>query len=417
MLIKSIEVRNFRSFKRLYTQLGRLNILVGANASGKSNFVEFFKFIRDISTFGLRNAVSLQGGAQYLRNISLGASEECTVRIVADLGFTFMHEDVSLSSCELIYEFSLAFPRTGSNFRISKDELTISFDCNKVESQTGKPEARLGCGKVIVSVVEGRISHRVDLDEGIPLDENSIPLLPVMTAFTARDMPELPPKVLFLETPFSPFSFTGRDFDSIAIYNFDPKLPQRAVPITGKTELEGDGSNLAIVLKSILENKSARVRLTRLLRDILPFVVDLRVKKFADRSLFFELQETYTSDRYLPASFLSEGTINLTALIVALYFERKPVVIFEEPERNVHPFLASRIVAMLRDASRTKQIIATTHNPELVRSMELADLLLISRDQEGFSTISRPAESDVVKAFLKEDMGIADLYVQDLLGV
>jgi predicted ATPase len=185
--------------------------------------------------------------------------------------------------------------------------------------------------------------------------------------------------------------------------------------MTGKAELEGNGSNLAIVLKKIVEDDSAKRKLTNLLQDLLSFVIGLGVEKFADKSLFFSLRETYAKNKDLPASLISDGTINITALIVALYFERKPIAIIEEPERNIHPYLISRIIAMMKDASRQKQIIVTSHNPEVVRNADIGDVLLVSRNAEGFSTISRPSEREDVKVFLRNQMGLEELFAQNLL--
>ncbi len=89
MGIKRIEIKNFKSFKKLEIDLGRFNVLIGANASGKSNFVQIFKFLRDIANSGLKNAISMQGGIEYLRNINLGSSENLFLRVVSDERFKF----------------------------------------------------------------------------------------------------------------------------------------------------------------------------------------------------------------------------------------------------------------------------------------------------------------------------------------
>ncbi|MBU4305038.1 MAG: AAA family ATPase, partial [Candidatus Omnitrophica bacterium] len=74
MSIKRIRVTNFKSFEKLEVDFGKFNVLIGANASGKTNFVQIFEFLRDIANSGLNNAVSMQGGVEYLRNINIGAS-------------------------------------------------------------------------------------------------------------------------------------------------------------------------------------------------------------------------------------------------------------------------------------------------------------------------------------------------------
>jgi len=84
MSIKRIRVTNFKNFKELEIELGKFNVLIGANASGKSNFIGIFKFLRDIANSGLDNALSMQGGAEYLRNINIGASENFSLKVVSD---------------------------------------------------------------------------------------------------------------------------------------------------------------------------------------------------------------------------------------------------------------------------------------------------------------------------------------------
>jgi predicted ATPase len=231
---------------------------------------------------------------------------------------------------------------------------------------------------------------------------------------------KLESKTLLIEhPPLSIFHLDILDFfsDRISIYDFDPKLPKKATPITGKAVLEEDGSNLAIVLKNILENKDIKRKFSNLVKDLLPFVDDLSIEKFADKSLLFKIREVYNKNLYLPASLISDGTINITALIIALYFDKKQLTIIEEPERNIHPYLISKLVEMMKDASQKKQIIVTTHNPEMVKHAGVENILLISRDKEGFSVIFRPYENETVKTFLKNELGIEELYVHNLLGL
>lgn len=66
MGIEKIDVKNFKSFKDLKSALGRFNALIGADASGKSNFVSIFRFLKDdIASFGLNKSVFLQGVVEH----------------------------------------------------------------------------------------------------------------------------------------------------------------------------------------------------------------------------------------------------------------------------------------------------------------------------------------------------------------
>jgi len=338
MDITKIKVSNFKSFDELDVDLRPLNILIGANAAGKSNFLEIFRFIRAVEEYGLENAVSLQGGMAYLANIK--REGKATLLEIPVKGLTVRNSD------------------------------TLVVEARWLLILTASPEAP---------------GFTVIFDERYSLGSK------LHSEMSLRD--------------------------EFSIFDFDPKLPKKATPITGKADLEPDGSNLAIVLRNLLQNEEKRKQLTLILRDLLPFVADLKVDRFADKSLLISLEESFAAGSYLPASFLSDGTIHLTALILALYFDKAPVVIIEEPERNIHPHLISKVAAMLVDASKKKQVIVTTHNPELVKHARLEDLLLVRRDAEGFSRISRPAENAQLKVFLENDLGVDELYVQDLLGV
>jgi predicted ATPase len=416
MTIKTIHVKNFKSFKELQVDLGKFNILIGANASGKSNFIRVFEFLRDIARHGLENAISLQGGAEYLTNLNLGTAEILSMQVVFSqegeramfvLGASKTSgTDLVVVPHEVTYSFSVAFPKKKAGFEVVDDCLALEGEFSTMERDLALPFApRLcGMGEVFISRHGETTSVKATPPEGLSFDEYEVSPWYFGKAVSRHSM-------ILEDFPF----VVGPAFQSIARYDIDPRLPKKGTPITGKADLEEDGSNLAIVLKNIIGDGERKRKLENLLGDLLPFVSGLEVEKFADKSLLFNLRETYAKKQSLPASLISDGTINVTALIAALYFERKPVAIIEEPERNIHPSLISKVVAMMKDASRGKQIIVTTHNPEVVRHADIGDILLVSRDADGFSTISRPSENEEVKVFLQNEIGLEELFVHNLL--
>lgn len=84
--------------------------------------------------------------------------------------------------------------------------------------------------------------------------------------------------------------------------------------------LNEDGSNLALVLRGILNTKEKRKKLTTLLNEFLPFVESITVENNLDKSVSYKLQEKY-SNKSFHANFLSDGTVSVLAIIIALYFE------------------------------------------------------------------------------------------------
>ena len=71
MFISNLKIKNFKSISSADINFEPLTMLVGANASGKSNLINVFRFISNIATDGIDNAIALQGGMPYLANASL----------------------------------------------------------------------------------------------------------------------------------------------------------------------------------------------------------------------------------------------------------------------------------------------------------------------------------------------------------
>jgi len=427
MQIKKIKVSNFKSFEEEEIELGRFNVLIGANASGKSNFINIFQFFKDIVDNGLDNAISMQGGVDYIKNINIGASKNLSIELYIDSKdesirygvFKAGKKNIGIYIYELKYKFGIKFYTTTRGYKVEKEQMVANCDFIEIGRKKNKieKEERVGDGKITLIRNKSKLKFELTSEDVQIKKEDVIPPF-----FSKRGVfqERLSANELFLEKPvfLVPLSFEIIGFfNRISIYDFDPRLSKKAALITGMTELEPDGSNLAIVLKNILDRKKNASRISTLINDLLPFIEDITVEKLADKSLLTSLKEVYSEKKFFPAPLMSDGTINITALIIALYFEEKPLIIIEEPERNIHPHLISKVVDMMKDVSERfgKQIIVTTHNPEMVKYAGIENILLVNRDDNGFSQISRPAEKKEVKIFLENEMGIEELYVQNLL--
>ena len=415
MAIKSIKARNFKSFKKLDMKLGDLNILIGANASGKSNFADIFKFLRDIENSSLNNAILEQEGFQNLRNIKAGLEEPLSLEVVSERELLIlmakMWKTIGIKIYETIYKCSITPLDREPGFQINEDSLRHKCKFYELGESIGDIKKTYGEGEIILSHIGERVNVEIKTDDGVPIDQGDI-FPPKSWEYPSIDS-ILGSGIRFLN--FSP-SPSREVFGDIPIYDFNPSstIKKRLTIVRGGL-LEEDGRNLAMTLKSIMESEDGKRKLLNLVTYPLPFVEDLSVEQgYIDKAFLLNLREKY-SERFLPAKLISGGTINVIALVVALYFEKQPLAIFEEPERGIHPYLISEVIDMMRDASENKQIIVTTHNPEMIRYAEKKDILLISRDEEGFSDICKPSEKERVKTFLKNGLRMEDLYVDSFL--
>ena len=442
MAIRRLKVSNFRSFNELDVELGDFNVLIGANASGKSNFVEVFRFLRDIRKEGLRNAVALQGGSRYMHNLRLGTTKALGIEIsdiqkVTGMTYDTHHgmefRDWVFPYHELTYSFSIdAASQNGrthrDGWRILDDSVVRKFTVN---SEYGD---RLGEIDFLVWLDAKGLHNRVRVDTSL---EERIEGKPLFRIHLPNDSLMFPQDRLLFESEYfnlilqDPDGFPTvkyrqdlgyyrgplRDIDDMGIYCIEAKASQQARTVRAPAALTEEASNLVQILDRILADKDQRKTLLNLVRFLLPYINDVGVQDLTDGSLLFNVSEKYTTGERIPASLISEGTIAAIALVVVLYFEDSPLVVFEEPDRGMHPKLMSRVVEMMKEVSKEKQVIITTHHPEMVRYAGVENLLFVSRDKDGFSQISRPADKTMVKQFLANDIGLDQLYVDDLLEV
>ena len=421
MPIQRIHVENFKSFSELDIELSRFNVVIGSNAAGKSNFISIFKFLRDIAKHGIVNAIAMQGGSEYLQNTKIGPSHDLRIKVVyqPDQKLEVLERqeiDTSLHAiqpCLSSYEFALRFAPRGDGFSITTDRIVIGCELLSCKHENNHivEKKNIGYGEIRVTNDGGKLTYEVDLPEQCSLSEQDI--IPI--SFRGKHIPE---KTLLLETPYvCPLSLGENFFNRIAVYDIDPRIMKKGVAITGKRELEEDAGNLALVLKNIIGDPEKKRKFSNLLKDVLPFIEDFSVVKFMDISLVLTLREKYAKNLDLPSPSLSDGTMTIFALIIVLYFEDKPFIIIEEPVSHIHPFLVARVISMMKESSKRKQVMITTHTTEVVKHASLEHLLLISRDNDGFSVISRPADKEEVRTFLENEIGIEELYVQNLLGL
>ncbi len=376
---------------------------------------------------GLDDAVSLQGGSDYLRNINIGSSKPFELEIVCspNIRWQIPSEIEDAGRKEIYYPiiktatYNLAvnFKKKGKGIKDVHDSLTLLCDFYKYEPRKKKDEKgapkkeRVFSGLVILASARRtkRTQILVDCPEFPALKPESL-----CPGHFRKIIDELKDEEDLPLTAYMHFLGLREHFGGTAIFDIDPKLSKKGVQITGKIYLEEDGSNLAPVLRKILTNPGDKKKFFSLVGDLLPFISEFKTESNADKSLVYKLKERYNNNKYLYSSFLSDGTINIASIILALFFDKRVHIIVEEPERNIHPYLIEKVVDMMRDASQQKQIIVTTHNSVLLRHSKIEEVLLMSRDDAGFSRLTRPSEKeDLVK--LLNEIGIDELLVQNLL--
>jgi predicted ATPase len=405
-MIKKIRVKNFKSFKDMELSLGKVNILIGANASGKSNFVRIFEFLRDIAKEGLDKAISRDG--KYTKNIN---ADELSIEIAFDSGSSEEKQK---------YAIFIKFDENGLGIEHIKEEITLGYTVLEPNGQeTINEEKEFDSGTMIFSNNNGVLDAQIISSVHAEIPQDTLDNFKLYQ--NVIDTMKLKKEKLLLESSFSDMLFGKHEnpFSEVFIYDLDPQLSKKAIPIDWSHELAKNGENLVNVVLNILQYSEKKRMFLNLVTYLLPYIEDIEVDKFTETHFYLRIKEKYSEKHYLPAPLISDGTINALGLIVALYFQESPLIIIEEPDRGFHPSLISSVVEMMKDATKysDKQIIVTTHNPEMVKHADPKDVLLVSRDEKGFSKITRPNRKKDVRTFIENGMRLEELYVSELFEI
>lgn len=427
MLIEHIHVRNFKSIKEATLNLEPLTVIVGANAAGKSNIINVFRFISNIITVGIDNAIALQGGIPYLTNACLKKGTPIEISFTVNLSSEgwVRHSDIKHIGFEIErihYHFIIQPNLRGNGYHIYRDTLQFDFKCMKVNASAKKEDRYTDMSESLTFLFdrktpESSVKVSFSFSDNSSFDNDTKEKIKQDTSafFFCKLANENKKELMLYRMALLLPPFFSED-SLIRIFDFDPRVLKASSSMVSIRRLNEDGSNLALVLRGILNTKEKRKKLTTLLNEFLPFVESITVDNNLDKSVSYKLQEKY-SNKSFHANFLSDGTVSVLAIIIALYFEAESnVIILEEPERNIHPKLLPDFLASAEDVSTEKQVIITTHNPELLKHSSISNVRLVTRDKTGFSIVSSPKDSETVQRFIKNDLGLDDLFIQDLLG-
>ena len=406
--IKKLKIHNFKNFKDIDIELNKFNIVIGQNASGKSNFKKIFSFLKDIVTDGLENAIAYQGGGQYIRNVTVNdMSLKMEIHFVSEFPNEIQRVHprgdygIIVTTTNIIYKFSLKFTKNLS-YKITEDELTMigSFED---ESQKNKTIT----GKISFSKHGKQIKRKYDF----PPSAGSI----LQRQFELFDFSPLTDKQLLLESKL--FGFIVENWNNflsnIGVYDLEPKLLKSPSNVRSGAKLNYTGSNLSFIIDQIRNDKKKRKVLENYVHDLLPFFKSVSIERTADGSLRFNLKEIY-SKKELPAIYASDGTVNILALIIILFLQENRLSVVEEPERNIHPGVLSRLTQLMDETSDDNQVIITTHNSDILDYVDLENILIIIRKIKGNSIIIKPETHEEVKKF-KKVMSMKDLMKQNIL--
>jgi len=360
--LKRIRIAGFKSIKLLDLPLRNLNVLIGANGAGKSNFISVFKLVNEIAEQRLQRFV----GSNPERFLKHGR------RVTPKLSI------------------QLDFDNNGYSFELSPSENTLVFDNERMsfDGNSGTHSRELGAGQLGAGHLESKLSDQLaDGNRNKPIASYVLPAI--------------------------------KDW---RVYHFHDTSDQAAVKQTGAINdnetIRPDASNLAAFLY-LLQQKhpDSYQRIRNTVRLVASFFDDFSLRpdplSLNQQDIRLEWREV-GSDYPFTAYQLSDGTLRFMCLAAVLLQPNPPSsIIIDEPELGLHPYAIEVLAGLLRSVSQEVQLIVSTQSVPLVNQLEAENLIVVNHSN-GESVFSRP-DVDALQSWL-EDYTLGELWEKNILG-
>lgn len=379
-----ITIKGFKSIESLEDfKLNNLNVLIGGNGSGKSNFIDFFRMLRvamgheipDVGT-NLETFFDMHGR---ISNLLFNGSK-VTDEIVA--GLTVGSEKQSF------------------NIKSGYDERPV------VQGQVGQAISGAILGGMIGGLLGGSKGAATGALLGAGLsgtDENS-------TDSSENHRCEIGSsgKVCLSGGEIAPYHF----------HDTERKAKKRQYEIIQDSAyLRLDASNIAPFLLNLkTEFPDSYEDIVETVQTVIPFFDDfnLNIKKSADREEVRLDWRQVNSDFPMQPYHLSDGTLRFICLATALLQPCPPgIIIIDEPELGLHPFALGILAELIQSAATRSQIIIATQSTELVNYFSPEDVVVVNR-KNGASTFNR-LDSDDLGLWL-EDYSLGQLWQKNVIA-
>ena len=353
-LLKSLRLKDYRSYQSCLVEFDRATVLVGPNGAGKSNLIDALHFLSDAVNLGLDAALTRRGGITAIRRrVPRGHPPDVEIEVT-----------VQLSKHEAKYSLTIG-SLAGGDWELKSEQLQV--------------HAR-GSG-TLPSVVYNRDQHSISAHgfvEGLPTEQmdsffegmfgSKALLLPAFSA--SNPSGEL-------------YSFL-RDMSFYSIFPDTLKAPQKPL---ASYPLDEHGGNLNSVIRTMRDRRRPEVaRIRSALADMVPGVKNFKITQaggYLTSSVSSELNE---GEAWFDASQCSDGTLRILGVLVALHqYPPRSLIAIEEPELAVHPGVVLALAEEMLEASQRSQVLVSTHSPDLIARLPVESLRVVEGSASGSS--------------------------------
>ena len=392
-LIEKIKLRNILSFgdKGEEIELEPLNIIIGQNASGKSNFIDVIKLLRSLpQDKGLATFISKNGGISEWIWKGRGKKDFTQIELIIDGIIKSQYLD---NPPPLLYKISFA----EINFKVSVIGENLQEESKRFEDS--EHEINYFSSFNGLYEVSPQRDLRRNLSGKLPLGESVFSQV--------KDFAN-----------FYEVSTLGMILADFKIYsdintNRSSDLRTPKSPDILDDFLEEDGTNLLHIL-NYLKKDETESKIIENLKKFYPNTKSYEVRDVGEYLQFYFIEENLSNA--ISARRLSDGTLRYLCLLAILCHPKPPPLIcIEEPETGLHPDILPTIASLMKEASQRTQLIVTTHSDILVSAFsDMPEAVLVcEKDEDG--THFKRLEADKLKVWLDE-YSLGEAWLRGAIG-
>ena len=407
-LIEGFRVQNYRSLRDI--TLGRLpgvrdtdaltplTVVIGKNGAGKSTLFDAFGFLADCLTAGVEAACDREQRSGFERMRSLGIKEP--------IRFSVYYREAR-NQRPITYNLTIDLDKSGRPF-VASEELLQS----RQGASRGRPFPflRLSGGKGQVwageTALENVSDDETESKERLPIELTDTRQLGIDTLGTLRDHPRI--------TRF-------RDFLKGWYLSYFTPDAARGLPVAGpQRHLNMHGDNLGNVVQFMQrEHKDRFAAILRRVAEKIPGVRSIDTHVTEDKRVLLRFNDSGFQDPFF-AQQMSDGTLKMFAYLLLLEDpDPPPFICIEEPENGLYHKLLETLAKEFRThatGSRgAPQILVTTHQPYFVDALKPEEVWILEKGGDGFSTIRRVSELEIVRNMFAEGLPLGGLWYADYL--
>ncbi len=397
--ITKVWAKNFRSIEFAELELDPLTVLVGPNASGKSNLMDILGFLGDAARLGLETATTRRGGID-----SIGRKSPTGRVLGPEIGVRFRFQDGTL-------DYTVALTRkSAGEYQVKRESAKLEptdsgvrpVEVSLTNGQLTKPKLKrileqaestgtedIGRGNRLAEIVNQIIADS-DRQDILLMSPEPSPLPWMLAILLAGSEPGENNSTLLWRRGLE----RARDvLGRIGLYHIFPNSLRDPQKVADSHPLATGGENLASTLRDMIQRKSCFLQdLKGALTFAVPGVRDIRVShagSFYVVELKHERNGGNERGAWFDLSRESDGTVRLLALLTALFQDPAPSLIgLEEPELAIHPGAMAALSDNMREAALRGQVLVATHNPDLIDRLPIESIRAVTAE-DGSTRVGR----------------------------